>query len=273
MKFHVIAGMPRSGSTLLCNVLNQNPRFFASSTSCVAQTVRSISGLWSRSPEIKSDLIADKEGTEARMARSMRALVEAWYADRAEVVLDKGRFWNLNALLLNQLFPDAQMLICIRDLRAIFASVEKQHARNPILDDAGNAVELTAFSRADRLFSPNGMLGQQILGIEDLIRRNLRNQKGKPFTLPVQYETFVQNPQIIIDRIYTALGEEPFAHDFEHVENTATDVDGIYNNKFPHEGEGPIKPREEDWREHVPQDIASLIMQKFRGYNQAFGYQ
>lgn len=239
----------------------------------MAQTVRSISGLWSRSPEIKSDLIAEKEATEARMTRSVRALVEAWYADKAPVVFDKGRFWNLSAMLFNQLFPQGQMFICVRDLRAIFASVEKQHSKNPMIDDAGNAVELTAFNRADRMFSPNGMLGQQIMGIEDMIRRNLRNQEGKPFTHPVQYETFVQNPQLVIDRIYTLTGEEPFEHDFENVENTATDVDGLYGNKFPHEGQGKIEPREEDWREHVPQDIAGLIMQKFAGYNRAFGYQ
>ena len=239
----------------------------------MAQTIRSISGLWSKTPEIKSELIGNKEATEARMTRSARALIEAWYADEAPVVFDKGRFWNLGALLLNQLFPDAQMFICVRDLRSIFASVEKQHAKNPLIDEAADASQLTAYSRADRMFSPQGLLGQQIMGIEDLLRRNLRNQKGKAFTHPVQYETFVQNPQLVIDRIYTLLGEEPYKHDFEHVENTATDVDGLYNNKFPHEGVGKIEPAEDDWQKHVPADIAKLVMQKFAGYNQAFGYQ
>lgn len=274
MKFNVIAGMPRAGSTLLCNLLNQNPRFHASSTSCMAQTVRSLSGQWSRAPEIKSDLIVDKEGTEARMTRSVRALLEAWYEGK-EVVFDKGRFWNLGANLLHQLFPDAHMFVCVRDLRAIFASVEKQHEKYPMLDEAGNAVELTKYNRADRMFGPNGMLGQQIMGIEDLMRRNLKNADGKPYVHTVQYETFVQNPQLILDRLYTAIGEKPFEHDFENVEPSvgSTDVDALYNNKFPHEGTGKVEARDEDWRQHVPGDIAQLIMQKFVGYNRAFGYQ
>jgi hypothetical protein len=50
-------------------------------------------------------------------------------------------------------------------------------------------------------------------------------------------------------------------------------VDGLYNCKFPHEGEGKVEAREEDWRKHVPQDIAGLVMQRFAGYNRAFGYQ
>jgi sulfotransferase len=267
MKFHTIAGMPRSGSTLLCNVLSQNPRFFASSTSCMAQTVRSLSNLWSRSPEVKSELLHDKEATETRMVRASRALVEAWYSDKAPVVFDKGRFWNLGATVLHQLFPDAHMLVCVRDLRGIFASVEKQHERNPILDEAGNAVELTKYNRADRMFSPNGLIGQQILGVEDLLRRQL------PYVHVISYETFVQNPQLIIDRIYTVIAETPYEHDFENVQRTATDADALYLNKFPHEGTGRIEARDEDWKEHVPPDIASLIMQRFRGYNQAFGYQ
>jgi sulfotransferase len=268
MKFHVIAGMPRSGSTLLCNVLSQNPRFFCSSTSCMAQTVRSLSSLWSRSPEIKSELINDREETEKRMTRAARALVEGWYKGKGEVVFDKGRFWNMGGPVLHQMFPNAKMLICVRDLRAIFASIEKQHARNPMLDDAGNPLELTAYSRADRLFSPNGMLGQQLVGIEDMLRRQL------PYILIIQYETFVSNPQLLIDRIYSAIDEKPFEHDFENVENVSgTDVDGLYNCKFPHEGEGKVEAREEDWRKHVPQDIAGLVMQRFAGYNRAFGYQ
>jgi sulfotransferase len=273
MNFHVIAGMPRSGSTLLCNVLNQNPRFHASSTSCMAQTVRSLSVLWSKSPEMKSELITAKVVTEARMARAASALVEGWYEDQAEVVFDKCRHWNHNAAVLNHLFPDAKMFVCVRDLRDIFASVEKQHAKNPLLDDALSPTGLTSYARADRMFSPEGLLGQQIEGVEDLLRRNPKNAAGESFAQTIQYETFVRSPQLIIDRIYASLGEEHFEHDFEDVENTATDVDGLYNDKFPHVGSGKVAPSSGDWREHVPGDIAQHVMERFPNYNRAFGYQ
>jgi sulfotransferase len=209
------------------------------------------------------------------MARSARALVEAWYEDKGDVVFDKGRFWNLGIPIFNQLFPDGHAFVCVRDLRDVFASIEKQHEKNPLLDEAGNAVELTKYSRADRMFSPNGMIGQQIVGIEDLLRRNLRNKEGKPFVHTIQYETFVQNPQLILDRVYTVLGEEPFEHDFDDVKPSvgSTDVDGLYNHKFPHEGVGKIEPRDEEWSKYVPRDVAGLIMQRFTNYNRAFGYQ
>jgi len=239
----------------------------------MAQTARCISTLWSNSPEIKSEMITAKDVTEARMARAVRSLIEGWYQDQAEVVFDKGRFWNLNPQVLNYLFPDAQLFVCVRDLRDIFASVEKQHAKNPLLDDANDAEQLTSYNRADRMFAPKGILGQQIMGIEDIARRGLRNQKGKPFAHTVAYETFVRSPQLILDRIYVEIGEEPFPHDFENVQNTATDVDGLYNYKFPHKGEGKVADPESDWRKHVPVDVAEMIMKTFPRYNRAFGYQ
>lgn len=233
----------------------------------MAQTVRALSHLWSHSAEVKSDLISDKERTEARMTRAARGMLEGWYADTDAVIFDKGRFWNHAAPLLHQLFPEAHLFVCVRDLRAILASIEKQHSKNPMIDEANTAADATLYTRADKLFSPNGLVGQQIMGVEDLLRRNL------PYVTVVQYETFVRQPQIILDRIYSAIGEPSFDHDFDHVENTATDVDGLYGHKFPHDGSGKIEPKAESWQTHVPPDVAQVIMQTFAGYNQAFGYQ
>lgn len=266
MKFNVICGTPRSGSTLLCNILNQNPNFHASSTSCVAQAVRALSNLWSNSPEIKSDLINDKDATEKRISRSARALVEAWYKGKEGVVFDKGRLWNHSPLVLKQLFPDAHQFVCIRDLREILASIEKQHAQNPMLDEAENPLELTTYNRADRMFAPQGIVGSHIVGVEDLMRRRLPNVHI------IQYETLVKNPKIVLDSIYTVLEEDSYEHDFTNVEKTSTDVDGLYLGKFPHEGSGEVKPPENDWRDHVPVEIAGLLMQRFQAFNQAFGY-
>ncbi|MGI9486274.1 MAG: sulfotransferase family protein [Geminicoccaceae bacterium] len=263
--FHVVTGLPRSGSTLLCNVLNQNPQFHASSTSVLAQSVAGLSNLWSNSPEIKSDLAHDKTATEARLSRSIKALCESWYADRKGVVFDKSRAWVFHYLALQQVFPEAKIIAVVRDLRAVFASVEKQHQKNPILDYAASPAEKTVFVRADQMFSPDGMIGGPIQGVMDLISRQ------PPGMIVIQFETFVKSPALIMEKLYAELGEKPHAHDFEAVENTATDLDAIYLHKFPHEGSGKIEPVD-DWQTYTPPDIAQQIMQRFPNYNKAFGY-
>ena len=264
--FHVICGLPRSGSTLLCNVLNQNPRFYASSTSVLPQTLAALSQLWSNSAEIKSELARDKEATEARLNNAVMALIDAWHP-RDMVVFDKSRAWAHNALPLKRLYPEARIIVTVRDLRSIFGSIEKQHQLNPILDHAANPLEKEIYTRADQMFSPEGMIGLTVRGVLDLQRRNL------PGTIVIQYETFAENPQLVMDRLYAELGEEPYRHDFETVENTASDLDALYLNKFPHEGAGKVQRIERDeWRQYVPQDVAGLIMQHNGAFNQAFGY-
>ena len=55
-------------------------------------------------------------------------------------------------------------------------------------------------------------------------------------------------------------------------ENTSTDSDNIYLNKFPHNGEGEIKPVESTWQEYMHPEIAARIMEGFQWYNKKFKY-
>lgn len=266
--FHVVCGLPRAGSTLICNILNQNPRFFASSTSPLCQIVNQIVAMFSASPEVKSELAADKDGSFARIRSSLRGLIEGWYSgSKADVVFDKGRGWGHSAAILTELFPDAKLLVCVRDLRAVFGSVEKHHRAFPLLDDSPDQIARTVYARADQMFSPQGMIGAPINGIEDLLRRKCKAAHV------IQFEKLVDKPKSTFAEIYEHLKERPFQHDFEKIDKTATDLDALYLHKFPHEGSGAVSaPPDDEWERYVPRDIQNLIMGKFQQYNRAFGY-
>lgn len=269
MKFNVITGMPRSGSTLLCNILNQNPEFRATSTSTLAGMLSGMSHFWSNSIEIKNLLEKEKEKTEDRMVRSARAFVEQWHKDEdaQKVIFDKSRGWCVNALLLRKIFPESKIIAMIRDLRGVFGSVEKQHQKNPLLDEANNPQMKTIFSRADAMFSPNGLIGAPVIGVEDMLRRKIEN------VIYVQYESFSAHPKLVLERVYEQLGEKNFEHDFDNVVNTADDPDGHYLYKYPHTGEGKVEERNpNEWKHYVSQDLANTIIQRFPGYNKMFGY-
>ena len=61
-------------------------------------------------------------------------------------------------------------------------------------------------------------------------------------------------------------------HDFENVVNVSTDLDVLYLNLFPHEGDGPIRKRPLTWPELLPGDLCRLIVERYPRYCQAFGY-
>jgi sulfotransferase len=261
-RFHAIGGLPRSGSTLLCNILNQNPRFHASSTSGVAQAVLNTAAFMSGQAETRSALANDAAGTHQRFVAALRGIVRGWYADQREpVVFDKSRAWNVNALGLAQMFPSAKLIVMVRDPRAVFASVEKQHRKNSLL--GADTVERRARSMFAR---GTGMIGSPIAGVEDILRRGADN-----VTL-IKYESFVANPTVVLRNLYDSLGEVWYEHDLDHVENVATDLDALWLGKFPHEGHGKVEARPDDWQTYVSPDIATNIMREFRAFAGAFGY-
>lgn len=265
---HVIAGLPRSGSTLLCNILNQNPGFWATSTSPLPGFVNACIAQWSNSLEVKGRLQEDREGTEKRLQRTVRALCEAWhYREDGKVVFDKSRGWNNTLMALRQAFPESRALIVVRDPRNVFASIEKQHQKNPLLDEFKTGNDKTIMSRADKMLAPNGLVGACINGVEDMIRRKL------PLMF-IKYEQMCKFPSEVLREIYQYLGVDQFDHDFENVINTATDPDGFYNFKYPHEGSGKVIPTDENaWTQFFNQELGNLIINRYPLYANFFGYK
>lgn len=269
MKLNVITGLPRSGSTLLCNIINQNDRFWATSTSNLPQMINAITHTWSDSVEVKNLLEKHKEETEKKMYDSVVAFIEKWHGiEGKEIIFDKSRGWSSNNLMLKYLYPDAKIIVLVRDLRNVFSSIEKQHQKNPLLDEAQTPIAKTLYDRADKMFGPEGIIGSCIVGVEDLIRRE---PEGVVF---VKYETLSSDPSKVMKKLYEDMGEEFFGHDFRNVKNTAIDCDGHYLHKYPHKGEGEIKPGDPDeWKKYVSDDIGEIIMERFPDYNKFFGYR
>lgn len=268
MSFHVICGLPRSGSTLLANVIDQREDVHVSATSCLPAVLAHCSRVWTEAPELKSELIRNRMTTEARMRYALHGLVNGWYHDvRDRVVFDKSRLWNHHVRLLEWLYPDAHMIVVVRDLRSVLASLEKQHARTAIFDAANTPQEKTLFHRSNGYFSPDGLVGSCIDGVEDMLRRRPDNVHF------VRYEDFVKRPKTTLRELYEDIGMTDFEHDFDDVKNTTgTDVDGLYLHKFPHYGEGKVEERADEWERWVSDDLSQQLTAKYRGYNSAFKY-
>jgi hypothetical protein len=257
MNINAITGLPESGGALLCNLLNQNPAFHAVNSSVLSELVSNIVKAWSHSPKIKAELDADKEATENKLRESIKAFCDTWYL-RAEdkSVFDRSSKWAYNVMALREIYSNAKVIVTIRDLRNVFASVEKQLRKNPLLDAAESFNMKTIWARADAIFSPNGIVGSCIDGILDIYRRKL------PVYL-FKYERFVDQPALVMNELYTYLEIEPIEHDFVNIINTTKEPDA-----------GSIKPLARDeWKNFMNEELAQTITQRFQAYNETFGYR
>jgi len=261
VNFNVITGLPRSGSTLLCNLLNQRPDTYASSTSALPQVANGIATVLTNSPEETSRL-ENIPGTDDHHVRIVRNLIEGWHDTDKPVVFDKSRGWARNALLLHSAIPDAGIIVTVRDPREVLASIERRNRETGVYEPGGDL-----FARCNTQVAENGLVGGPIGGVEDLIRRKLPNVEF------VTYDQFVAAPARTMATIEKVCGLEPHEYDFDNVESTATDADVVYRNKFPHKGSGPVKPVESGWSDVIPDDIAKGTLARWPLFCSTFGYR
>ncbi|MCK5643532.1 MAG: sulfotransferase [Gammaproteobacteria bacterium] len=275
--FHIICGTPRSGSTLLCNVLNQNPKIHASSTSSWLAATAAIVQAVSQNQEILGRVIRERllgaefgeEPTRKIVMDIERAPIMCAYEEQfkaEQTVFDKCRGWPLYLHLLERLFPETKLVVCIDDLRQIFASVERANAESAeFSDNSGFGNTLT--SRVTAACSPEHTIGGAIVAVEELIRRKSKN------ALIVKAWEFRNDPELWMRRIYKHCGVEKYDdHDFDNVINVANDIDPMFKDKYRHIGSGKIRPYEPYWSDWLPPDVVSFIRGKFPLYTAHFTY-
>ena len=265
--FITLGGLPRTGSTLLCNILNQNPDFFASSTSPIPMVIQNMSNSFSEQPEIVNYLVSE-EDCYRKMANCARAVIDQWYSDREEkYIIDKSRLWNCMSLIYSDLYPDGKMIITVRDPRNIMASMEKQYRRSPLLAGSHIIQNKDLIGRIENSFSPDGMIGGAMLGVIDLIARKMNN------VLFVRYEDLISSTDRTLDDIYKFLDIERYEHNLDNIESISNEVDEMYQNKFPHKVKSTIKPSTTDWRDYIEDNLAMEILNKYPVYKNRFHYQ
>jgi sulfotransferase len=208
---HFIAGLPRSGSTLLAALLRQNPRFAAGMTS----PVYGLFGTMLREVSERNEGAVFLDN--AMRERLLRAVFEAYYADvhPHRVIFDTNRLWTTKMPALAALFPAARFVCCVRSPAWIMDSFESLVRRNRfelsgIFNyDAGG----TVYSRVEGLGAAAGLVGYALNGLREAVYGAFVDR-----LLLVRYETLAANPLGTLSAIYTFIDEPLFAHDPGHIE-------------------------------------------------------
>ncbi|MFO1379751.1 MAG: sulfotransferase [Chitinivorax sp.] len=218
-QYHFITGLPRSGSTLLSALLLQNPRFHAGMTSPVGTLFRGMLNQLGAGSEFGPVV-----GKEQRR-RLARGLFDNYYADQAgkEVIFDTNRMWSAHMPALLDLFPQAKLIACVRNVAWVMDSIERRYRANPyeITRLFNDDVERnTVYSRVDTLAQRNRMVGYPWTALKEAFYG-----EHAASLLLVDYELLAQAPQKVLPLIYQFLGEPLFEHDFERVHYDAPDFD------------------------------------------------
>ncbi len=262
-KFNIIAGLPRAGSTLLCQILNSNPKHHVTPTSGVIDMLRNMRSTFSHNPTFKSQ---NRLELYNDFRAGLKGFLNGFFGEK-EVVFDKSRGWPNNLPVLDSILEnnETKVIWCYRDPVEIIGSIEAQYQKTILLENVDESSMPGAFMTLDRRIgtyaNEDGLVGHPVTALRDAIEMGNLHR-----ILFVKYFDLTNNTQFVMNAIHEFLGEEMFEYDLKNVKQSTHENDGTYNYKFLHTiKEGEIKWKKADIT--LPSKYIQAINEKFSPLN------
>lgn len=248
-KLVLTAGLPRSGSTLLQNILGQNPRFYSTPTSGLVDVLVQTRNMWTQNEIIKA---WDREKRETMLADVMKSIVDGYFTHAGtDVCFDKSRGWCEYLEIAGVVCggrDNVRCIVTVRDVRDVCASFEKLYRKTTVsrqvaqeMGDASLRMK-TAAGRVSVWLDNHQPVGRSILAVRDAVTRGWRAQM-----LFVEFDDLTNKPKDTLERIYQFIGEDRFAHDFKNVEMVTSENDDVHGFKDLHVIRKEVLPIPEQW--------------------------
>jgi sulfotransferase len=240
-KLYCVSGLPRAGSTLLVNILAQNPNFHCSkSTSGLHDVLFGVRNQWDNLIEHAAEI----GGVDYnKLRRVLNSIVESYHDTDKPVIIDKGRGYLSLVEMIEFMGIQPKILVPVRNVTEILASFEKLWRKSTgqsqwSIEQADYVLSQTVAGRCELWSRADQVVGLAYNRLKDAIQRK---HASKMFF--VDFDNLTNNPEKEMNSIYDFLGEKKFAHDFNNVEQyTAEDDVGVHKIPNLHTISRTVKP-------------------------------
>lgn len=178
------------------------------------------------------------------------------------VIVDRNRAWPCEfELIEGVLGRKAKCIMCVRDMPEILASLEKIWRENKSLRTMSDCIQgnpvpfRTLDGRCGQWLSQDHLVGRALVAMQDALSRGYRDRMHF-----VHFDDLTRNPKDTMLGIYKFLGEQPFNHDFEHVEQVTSEDDIAYGVNSLHDIRPAVRPVPKRARE-----LLGPLADKYRG--------
>ncbi len=221
--YYFLAGLPRTGNTVLSSILNQNPIIHSSPLSPINQIMLDYEQAFNNE-HVKR--LNDKTGFN----NIINKLLDNYYEDiKKPVIIDRQKSWgilpNFN-MIKNYVTPNPKIIFTTRPIIEILTSfINIMPKENSSIDLEMIQIEWTYKNylslndnRCDYLMRAGGQIDRLLTTI------NTIQQNEENFCL-IKYDDIVNTPQEVMDKIYKFLELPNYKHNFNNIEKVEVDND------------------------------------------------
>ena len=240
-QLYFLSGLPRSGSTVLAAILNQNPATHVSTTSALGAALEGLATTWHNDP-----LLIENDKDRSKLAQTMRGVIDAFYKELSKpIIIDKSRNWPTPVIMqaMAQVLGQKPKIVAtvrsVPDCMASFVRVAKPENLN------------------DFLFTSH--LTHHLKGSYKTLEQGY--EYDRECFLFVEYEDLLTDPKTQLSRIHAFLELPDFAYDYQNIDGSTVKEDD--ENLHHVAGLHDIKPVLEKQHSEDPKDVLKYHYNEF----------
>jgi len=233
----MVSGLPRSGSTLLMNILGQHPDVHVTPTSGIHEVLWTTRNNWNTFQEHQADKVASNP---KNLQRVLQAMLNSYHDTDKQIVIDKHRSWIHSIELLEYVLgKKAKIIVPVRSITEILASFEQLHRKNAhIANVPGDfLISQTTEGRVNHWLSNSGEVGIAYSRIKDAFQKGYNNR-----LMLVEFDELTQQPKLTMERIWEFLDIDAPAHDFNNITQITQEDDSVIGIHGLHDIRSKVEP-------------------------------
>jgi len=212
-QYHFLAGLHRSGNTVLSSILNQHPDIYSTPLGPICEY------MWLVHTSDNQNVLINT--FEYRKKQLISSMLDSYYSDvEKPIIIDREKNWGhpANLQMLKQYITDKPKIIyTIRPIAEVLASYIAIASNKTINDMRKDSwPEDPNLSLNDNLceylMNPNNKFMTALHAIH-----SIKNPENDGIFHVVQYHDLLDAPQKTMDEIYEFLGIETFKHNFTNI--------------------------------------------------------
>jgi len=259
MKLYFLSGLPRTGTTLLSSILNQNSNIHSTSTSSLLDFLSGVDYVYN---EVQQ---RHKSADDQQLKNIFKAVVSSYYLHLSKpYIIDKWRGWMNNIPQIQEIITSDPKIICtyrpIEEIITSFLFLLEKDSNNFIdIELKKRKIECNNLNRSMYLWE-EGVVGETYKFFEESLK--YKN------CLYISYNDLVFNSQHTMNRIYDYLEVKNYTHNFKEIKSTSDDNDNYWQLKNLHQIRSEIKYCSPDPKKYLNSELINY----FKQYNKIFDY-
>lgn len=265
-------GLPRSGSTLLMNILQQNPTIYTTGT-CPMPYMLDAANIQANS--ISEFVAMDQNVVTNGLKEFLIYGFEGWYNSLTDKqnVISKSRAWDMHLNTLFRIYDNPKFIVCLRDIRDIVCSLEKLLFKNThiTIGSSKDPLHLMSLDKRIELYCTDSgaNLGRPLHILKNHVSEWM-NKRPYSFFL-FRWEDFNENPTKSLSLLYKWLELPEYQHDLNNIEQSKqTEHDHVYRALVEHQTRPKLEYLKPSWPSMLSEKQSEVIINNLHWYYEKY---